>query len=47
MRTLYGALAALVIITAVLTVCAVAIDGPSAAGDHVSRPNVLHLKLDK
>lgn len=35
MRTLYGALAALVIIAAVLTVCAVAIDGPSAAGDHV------------
>ena len=35
MRTVYGALAALAIITAVLAVCAVAIDGPSAAGDHV------------
>lgn len=35
MRTLYGALAALVIIAGVLTVCAVAIDGPSAAGDHI------------
>lgn len=47
MRTLYGALAALFIIVALFTICAVAIDGPSAAGDHVSRPNVLQLKLDK
>lgn len=47
MRTLYGAIAAIAIIAFLITVCAVAIDGPSAAGDHVSRPNVLHLKLDK
>ena len=36
MRTLYGALAALAIIAALLTVCAVAIDGPSAACNHVT-----------
>lgn len=35
MRTLYGALAALAIIAALFTVCAVAIDGPQAAGDRI------------
>lgn len=35
MRTLCGALAAFAIIATLLTVCAVAIDGPQAAGDRI------------
>lgn len=47
MRTVYAALFVAALYAFLITVCAVAIDGPSAAGDHISRPNVLHLKLDK